>query len=64
MLAAEAAMEARVLAKQGRSGRAMARELGLSRNTVAKYLACDGPPVAKPRPARPCKLDGHKAYVG
>jgi transposase len=34
MLAAEAAMEARVLAKQGRSGRAMARELGLSRNAA------------------------------
>ncbi len=37
MLTAEEAMEIRVLAKHGHSARAIARETGLSRNTVAKY---------------------------
>lgn len=63
MLTAEEAMEIRVLAKHGRSARAIARETGLSRNTVAKYLASDGPPVARPRPQRRCKLDPHKSYI-
>lgn len=30
---------------------------------MAKYLASDGPPVAKPRPARASRLDPFKAYV-
>lgn len=63
MLTTEEAMEIRILARQGRSARSIARETGLSRNTVAKYLASDGPPTARPRPRRACKLDPHKTYI-
>lgn len=57
-------MEVRVLARQGKSIKAIARELGVSRNTVRKYLR-DGTvfPAYPPRAPRPCKLDPFKAYL-
>src|SRR5215831_5543708 len=46
---------------QGKSQRAVARELGLARNTVSKYA--HGAPPAKPRPRRGSKLDPFRAQV-
>src|SRR5215472_9413707 len=42
------------LAAQGKPIRAIAREVGVARNTVRKYLR--GKPEALPRPPRPSKL--------
>lgn len=42
---------------EGKSIRAIARTLGISRNTVRRYLRADGVPTAKPRPSRRSKLD-------
>jgi len=42
---------------QGQSIRAISVELGLSRNTVRKYLRAPGVPRYGPRPPRPTKLD-------
>jgi transposase len=57
-------MEIRILKKQGLSIRGIARELGISRETVRKYLrAPDREPVCTPRAARPSKLDAHKAFI-
>lgn len=56
-------MEVRVMARQGKGIREIAWEMGLSRNTVRKYLRKDGPPVCKPRSQRATKLDPLKAYL-
>jgi transposase len=48
---------------QGQSIRAIARTLGLSRNSVRKYLRSDEIPKEQPRPARATKLDPYKDYV-
>lgn len=39
--------------REGLGLRAVARQVGISRNTVKKYLAASGPPVNKPVPPRP-----------
>jgi transposase len=49
------------LHKQGLSIKAIARRLGISRNTVRKALRA-GPPKYE-RPARPSKLDPYKDYL-
>jgi transposase len=51
------------LAGQQRSIRAIARELGLSRNTVRKYLRAPGIPRYTPRPPRPSKLDAFRDHL-
>jgi transposase len=48
---------------QGRSIRAIGKELGVSRNTVRKYLRSPEVPRAKPRRGRASKLDPFKAYI-
>ncbi len=57
-------MEIHVLHRQGHGIKAIARKLGISKNTVRKYL---NPPMEYPtysqRPTRPCKLDPYKAYL-
>jgi len=59
----ETTVEISVLARQGKSIRAIARGLGVSRNTVRKYLRDDGGPVYGPRSPRPTKLDPYQAYL-
>jgi transposase len=51
----------RELAVHGKSVRAMARELGLARNTVRRYVR--GTPQAAPRPPRASKLDPYKDQI-
>ena len=57
-------MEVRVLRRQGKSIRAIARETGLSRVTVRQYL--QEPEALKcygPRAPRPGKLDEYSDYL-
>ncbi len=56
-------MEIRVLARQGLGIRAISRELGLSRNTVRKYLRSCAEQDRAPRSGRTQKLDPFKVYL-
>lgn len=56
-------MEIHVLKAQGLSKRQIARQLGISRNTVARYLELPQTPRYKMRQARPTKLDPFKTYI-
>jgi transposase len=62
MLVAEETVEIRVLSRQGRSIRAIARTLGVSRNTVRRYLRGSGLPGYRREP-RATKLDSYKHYL-
>ena len=62
MLVAEEAVEIRVLRRQGKSIREIARMLGASRNTVRRYLRGEGLPHYE-RGTRPSKLDPYKQYL-
>ena len=48
---------------EGRSIRRIARDLGISRNSVRKYLRSPQVPRARPRPPRPSKLDPYKDHI-
>ncbi len=48
---------------EGRSIRGIARELGVSRNSVRKYLRSPGVPREKPRRRRASKLDPYTEYI-
>jgi transposase len=62
MLTQEQSVEIKVLARQGRGIKAIARELGVSRNTVRTYLRSEGPlPHYRPRAPRPSKVEPFKA---
>ena len=64
MLTGEEVMEIRILRRQGKSIRSIAKELSISRETVRKYLRSPGlEPVYGPRAPRPSKLDPYKAYI-
>jgi transposase len=63
MVGAEAALEIRLLHRHGKGVREIARETGLSRNTVRRYLRDEGAVRYKPRPRRATKLDPFRAYV-
>ena len=64
MLTQEQSVEIRVLARQGHSIKRIAQELGLSRNTVRKYLRGEvSTPRYKARNPRPCKLDPFRGYL-
>jgi len=62
MLVAEEAVEIRVLSKQGKSIRDIARLLKVSRNTARRYVRGEGLPRYE-RKARPSKLDDYKQYI-
>jgi transposase len=62
MLVAEETVEIRVLKRQGKSIRTIARMLNVSRNTVRRYLRSQGELRYK-RAARPSKLDPYKQYL-
>src|ERR1700719_1181244 len=62
MLVAEEAVEIRVLSRQGKSIREIARMLEVSRNTVRRYVRGDGLPHYE-RETRPSKLDHYKQYI-
>ena len=49
-------MEIRVMARRGEGLRAIAKQLGCSRNTVRRYLREQQASRYAPRAARPCKL--------
>ena len=63
MVGSEAALEMRVLHRHGKSIREIAREMGVSRNTVRRYLRDAAAERYKPRSARPTKLDPFKDYI-
>jgi transposase len=63
MLKREGVMEIRILHKQGQSIRAIARQLGVSRNTVRQYLRDASEPGYIQRPDRASKLDPFKAHL-
>lgn len=63
MVGAEAALEIRILHRHGKGVRAIARETGLSRNTVRRYLRDEAAVRYRPRPSRATKLDPFKDYL-
>ncbi|MFN3717050.1 MAG: helix-turn-helix domain-containing protein, partial [Thiobacillus sp.] len=56
-------MEIRILRRQGLGLREIARQTGVSVNTVRKYLADEAAPRYKAREPRPGKLEPFKAYL-
>ena len=63
MLGQEGFVDIQVLHRQGVSIKGIARELGVSRNTVRKYLRADQAPEFKACRSRPSKLDPFKDYL-
>lgn len=64
MITFEMHMEIKILHKQGMSNRAIARKLGISRNTVRRYLRAQCEPVKyTPRPAAVSLLDEYRDYI-
>jgi transposase len=63
VLTREEIVEIRVLARQGKGIREIAKESGLSRNTVRKYLRSCAEDERPPRAGRVEKLDPFKAYL-
>jgi transposase len=63
MIGGEMSMEIRVLAKHGKGIREIAREMGVSRNTVRRYLREPEAARYRARPPRPTKLDPYRAFI-
>ncbi len=63
MLGGELALEIRVLAKHGKGVREIAREIGVSRNTVRRYLRDPEAARYRARPPRPSKLAPFEGYI-
>ena len=63
MLVGEMALEIRLLAKRGKGLRAIAREVGVSRNTVRRYLRDGDADRYRPRPRRSGKLAAFDDYI-
>lgn len=56
-------MDIQVKKRQRMSIKAISRELGISRNTVRRYLRSERVPVAQARSAKSTKLDGYRDYL-
>lgn len=56
-------MEIQIMYGQGMSVRGIARQTGLSINTVRKYLRHEGPVRYPPRLSPPCKIDPFRVYL-
>jgi transposase len=63
MISQEAWMDIKLLARQGMSARAIARQTGLSRTTVNKLLKQTVPAKYAPRPPRAKKIDQYLPYL-
>lgn len=63
MLGQEGYVEIHVMHRQGMSIKAIGRELGISRNTVRKYLRAAQVPATPSRSAKPTLLDDYRAYL-
>lgn len=63
MINQEEQMEIKILNKQGMGIRKIARTLGISRNTVRRYLRHEGTLSYKKRPATPSILDPYRDYI-
>lgn len=63
MLGTEGFVDIQVLKRQGKSIKGIARELGISRNTVRSYLRADSVPSFQPCQSRSSKLDPFKDYL-
>ena len=63
MIKEEGVVEIMILKRQGYSIRGIARELGISRNTVREYLRTGKHPEYSPRPHKQTKLDVFKTYI-
>jgi transposase len=63
MVGSEAALEIRILHRHGKGIREIAREVGVSRNTVRRYLRDESAPRYKARPPRVTKLGPFERYV-
>lgn len=63
MLGTEGLMRIRILSEQGQSIRDIARSMGVSRNTVRRYLREQDAGVYGPRLSRGSKLDPWKGYL-
>ena len=63
MLTQEQCVEIRVLSRQGKSIRGIAKELGVSRNTVREHLRDPRARRYGPRLPRTTKLDPYRAYL-
>jgi transposase len=63
MLGQEGYVEIKVMFRQGMSIKAIGRELGVSRNTVRRYLKSDVVPEANTRARKPTKLDAYRGYL-
>ena len=57
------ALEIRVLAKHGKGVREIAREVGVSQNTVRRYLRDAEAARYRARPPRPGKLAPFEGYI-
>ncbi|MCC8369072.1 MAG: helix-turn-helix domain-containing protein [Rickettsia endosymbiont of Oxypoda opaca] len=63
MIILEQIMEIKILHKHGKSLRSITREVGVSVNTVSKYLKYDSSPKYKDRPKLVTKLAPYKDYL-
>lgn len=56
-------MEIRILSKHGKGVREIAREVGVSRNTVRRYLRVPDAARYRERPRQPGKLSAFEGYI-